>query len=295
MSRAEKSVAVVLHMIRDQPWAAMVIEDLQTSLASSPEIRLHIADPHGDSAEQVRLLDSYLHDRVDALIVLPIDDSAVPTLQKYRSAGIPVIVLDNDMGRPELYQALILADNRHFGQRVGEFFVDALSDHGDVVEIRGIPSSSAARDRSEGLRAAFADHPKIRIVEECVGGWLYARAFREFAAVLTRHPRLDGVMAQNDEMARAAYDAAAAVKREHEMLFTGVDALRGELGGLKLVMQGKLAATIVYPSSGGKAALALRAALSGQTEVPKILLKTSLFRSNECVREWRQRRRSLGS
>ena len=74
------------------------------------------------------------------------------------------------------------------------------------------------------------------------------------------------------------------------MLISGVDALRGE-HGLQLVIQGKLAATLINPPPGRTAALALLAVLRGEPVMKRMLLQTSMFRSNERIRAWQEARR----
>jgi len=289
MTGASK-VAVVPHMLRDQPWGVRFRDDLTAALASHPEITLELADPGGDPVVQLHLVEEYLHAGVRALIVAPLDAELLrPILRGYQVARIPVIAFDNDPGDPALYRSLIIADNRHFGHKIGDFFAEVTGGVAQLVEIRGMPHTTGAIQRSEGFREAIAPHPGLRIVETVVGSWFYVRAREEFAKVLARHPHLDGVFAQNDEMARGAWDAAHDVGRDEELLITGIDALRGE-HGLQLVMQGKLAATLINPAPGRAAADALLAVLRNEPCMQKTVLQTSMFRSKERIKAWQERR-----
>jgi ABC-type sugar transport system substrate-binding protein len=291
MSVATRKVAVVPHMLRDQPFGVRFREDLVAALVDHPEVELVVGDPEADPVVQVRLLQSFLAQRVSALIVAPLDPELVQApLRAYREAGVPVIALDSDPGDPSLYRSLIMADNRQFGRKMGEFFAEVTGGSADLVEIRGMPTTSGARDRSAGFREAIAPYPGIRVVESLVGNWLYARSREAFAAALARLAHLDGVFAQNDEMARGAWDAASAVGRAEGLLITGIDALRGE-HGLQLVIQGKLAATLINPPPGRAAAQALLAILGGEPVLKRTILQTSMFRSNERIRAWQVARR----
>lgn len=290
MNAGASKVAVVPHMLKDQPWGVRFRDDLTAALVTHPEITLELADPAGDPVVQLHLLERYLQAGVRALVVAPLDnDILIPVLRGYQAAKIPVIVLDSDPGEPALYRSLIIADNRQFGRKMGEFFAEVTDGVADLVELRGMPTTTGARDRSEGFRQAIAPYPGIRIVESMVGSWLYARARDEFARALTRHPRLDGVFAQNDEMARGAWDAAHAAGRDQELLITGIDALRGE-HGLQLVLQGKLAATLINPPPGRAAADALLAVLRNEPCMQRTVLQTSMFRSKERIKAWQERR-----
>jgi len=284
-------VAVVLHRLKAQPWGVVVKEDLEAGLAGHPGVQLEFADPEGNAAEQVRLVDTYLAAGVSALVVLPLDGKLLrPALERYRAAGVPVIVLDNDLGAPELYRTLILSDNRLFGRKLGEFFVEVSAGKLDLIEVRGLPATSAAQDRSQGFREAIAASPGVRVVASLDADWLHARAKEQLPRVLASHPRVEAIFAQNDEMARGALEAAEAAGRGESVLITGIDALRGE-HGIQLVMQGRLGATLMNPSPGRPAATALLSVLSGEPCLPRTVLQTSLLRSKERIRAWQEGRR----
>lgn len=285
-------VAVVLYMQKNQPWGDVVRRDIGDVLSSRPSIAVEFADPQGDANKQLQILEEYLKERVAVLILAPIDPQRTrPVLERYKAADIPVIIVDTDVGDASLYRAIVLADNRHIGKQVGEFFVEATAGTGDIVELRGIRTTAASMARATGFRQALAAHPKLRIVEECAADWLYDRALREFTRILARRNLIDGVFAHNDEMARGAYDAAVAAGREEELLITGIDALPGPKGVFRMVSQGQLAATFLNPSPGKHAAMAALAILDGEPCLKKTLLKSSSFQSSKRIRAWRDARR----
>jgi ribose transport system substrate-binding protein len=291
MTEGTRQVAVVMHRLKEQPWGARLKEELEGALADRPDISCSFLDPEGDAVRQAQMVEEQLRARVDALVVLPLDRERIRTaLRAHQDAKIPVIAVDADIDDPSLYRTLIVADNRLFGRKMGEFFVDVTGGTADLVELRGIATTTGAQHRSEGFRQAIATS-RIRIVESVEGNWVYAQAREEFARLLPRLPRLDGVFAQNDEMARAAWDVADAAGRAQELLITGIDALKGE-HGLQLVMQGKLAATLLNPIPGRPAASALLSILAGEPCLPRIVLQTSIFRSHERIRAWQEARRA---
>jgi ribose transport system substrate-binding protein len=285
-------LAVVLHMLKNQPWAVRVKRDIDSVLASHPSIHAEYTDAGGDPAVQVRLLEENLEKGLDACIVSPIDGERLsPVLRRYQAANVAVIVIGVDIRDDQLYQAVILGDHRQFGREVGTFFAKAMEGAGRLVEILGIVASKVTTDRSQGFRESFAEHPQMQIIDTCVGDWTYDRALHEFAQVLSRHERIDAVFAHNDEMASAALDAAAAVGREEEMLVAGIDALPSSI---RLVSQGRLAATFLYPSPGKNAVYALLAILNHEQCLKRVLLHTWPFRSNSRVQAWREARRMSG-
>jgi ribose transport system substrate-binding protein len=87
----------------------------------------------------------------------------------------------------------------------------------------------------------------MKIVAEPVADWLQSRARERMAEVLATNDKIDVVYGHNDPMAVGAYLAAKEAGREKEMIFIGVDGLRGEAGGIEQVRDGVLAATFIYP------------------------------------------------
>jgi ribose transport system substrate-binding protein len=108
--------------------------------------------------------------------------------------------------------------------------------------------------------------------------------------VLGSRPRLDGVFAHNDEMACGAWDAAVDAGREDELLITGIDGMRGDRG-LQMLIQGRLAATMMNPSPGPATAEALLAILRHESYMKHTVRRTALLRSNERIRSWQARRK----
>ena len=277
-------VAVVLHMIENQPYGLRFKEDFEAAVADK-ELSLEFVDSHGLPDEQVGHLEEILARRPDALVLMVLEPESVkPVVHRYRQAGIPVILVDGDLGDAELQRSLLLPDNRVFGRTMGEFFVEVSGGHAEIVEIRGVPTSSPSMFRSEGFREAIADHPGMRIAAMLTADWLYARAREEMTRWLPLHPGVDCVFAQNDEMARGAWDAACELHREEDLLITGVDAIKGQ--GLSTALQGKLAASLMNPSAGRPAAEQLLATLAGEPTLARTTLHSSLIRSNERVRSW---------
>jgi ABC-type sugar transport system substrate-binding protein len=292
MPRDTSRVAVVLHVLEDSWWSESVRREIESAFKTQPHVQVEFADPQGDPSEQIRLLDRYLDEKIDALVLLPIDPELTrAALLKYRESGIPVVLVDNDIGAPALYRTLIANDNGRIGRDAGGFFVEVTGGVGNLVEVRGMVKTAAAVDRSAGLRAALAGHPELRLVDSCVGDWRYEQALREFGGILARQPRIDGVFAQNDDMARGVLDAAQRAGRGEEMLVVGVDAVPS---AIHLVTAGRQAVTFFNPSPGKHAAHAVLALLKGEPCLPRITLHTWPYRSNGRIQEWQKRRLPQG-
>ena len=114
----------------------------------------------------------------------------------------------------------------------------------------------------------------IQLVFSADAKWLQDEGKKEMESALALHADIDLVYAHNDPMARGAQLAAEQAGRTG-IRFVGIDALPHE--GLMYVAQGKLDATVEYPT-GGAEAVDLAVLLLNGIEVPKdIVLGTKLY------------------
>jgi ribose transport system substrate-binding protein len=196
-----------------------------------------------------------------------------PVVERAFKAGIPVIVIDRGI-EGESFTTFIGADNYEIGRQAGAHIAEILQGKGSIVEIRGLPGSPPAVDRSRGMHDAIAGHPDLRIIHSPVANWLREEAMAQMEMALAAHPRIDLVYAHNDPMAVGAYLAAKAKGRDGEMKFIGIDALPGLDGGRQAVADGKLDATFVYPTGGREAVDLAARILKGGTVPHRVVLKT---------------------
>lgn len=232
-----------------------------------PELEFVYADAQQDNAKQVADVENFLRQQVDLLIISPNEAKPLtPIVKRAFDAGIPVIVLDREI-EGDTYTTFIGANNRDIGKTAGEFVATLLGGKGDIVEIKGLPGSTPARDRSEGFREAIAPFPDIKIIHDPVANWLREEAMTQMEAALSAHAKIDLVYAHNDPMAMGAYLAAKAKGRDSTMKFIGIDGLPGLDGGRQAVQDGKLAATFVYPT-GGKEAVDIAVRILKGEQVP---------------------------
>jgi ribose transport system substrate-binding protein len=260
-----------------EPWRVSMNAEVAAAAKNFPDIEIAYADAQQDNAKQVADVENFLRQKIDLLIISPNEAKPLtPIVRRVYEQGIPVIVLDRAI-EGDTYTCFIGADNRVIGRAAGDFIAKILNGQGAVVEIKGLPGSPPARDRSEGFREAVAGSPGIRIVHDPVANWLREEAMAQMESALQAHEKIDLVYAHNDPMAMGAYLAAKAKGRDGQMLFVGIDALPGLDGGRQAVADGKLSATFVYPT-GGKEAIEVAEKIFQSEKVPKtIVLPTAMI------------------
>jgi ribose transport system substrate-binding protein len=261
-----------------EPWRTAMNNSMKAEAARHAEIELlPIADAQQDNAKQVADVENFLQQGIDLLIISP--NEAKPLTAVVKKAwnggnGIPVIVLDRDISEPT-YTMHIGADNKEIGRMAGKFIVETLGGKGNMVEIWGLKGSPPAWDRHNGMMEEVKKAPGIKIVADCYGDWLREKGRQQFESVLPAQPKIDLVYAHNDPMAIGAFLGAQAVGREKAIKFVGIDALSTPDGGIKAVMDGKLAATFLYPNCGKEAIQNALKILNKEPFEKKVVLPTA--------------------
>jgi ribose transport system substrate-binding protein len=257
-----------------EPWRVTMNAEIAARALDFPELEIVYADAQQDNAKQVADVESFLRQRIDLLIISPNEAKPLTAVvRRAYEAKIPVIVLDREV-EGDSYTTFIGADNREIGRAAGEYAASVLGGKGLVVEVKGLPGSTPARDRSDGFREAIAGFPDIRIIHDPVANWLREEALTQMEAALSAQHKIDLVYAHNDPMAVGAYLAAKAKGRDGEMKFIGIDGLPGLDGGRQAVADGRLAATFVYPTGGKEAVEIAWQILRGETVPHRITLPT---------------------
>jgi len=257
-----------------EPWRVQMNTDVERAAAAHPELKLVYKDAQNDSLRQRSHVEEFGAQPVDLLIVSPKEAVPLtrPVAQVYRQ-GIPVIVLDRAVQGGEFTQ-FIGADNKKIGRAAGRWIVETLGGRGNVVELKGLMTSTPGQDRHTGFREALAG-AAIEIIFEADAKWLEPNGRREMESALARFPQIDLVYAHNDPMAHGAWLAAKAAGREAAIKFVGIDALPHE--GIAYVRQGILDATLEYPTGGREAIENALALLQGRSLPRHVVLGSRLY------------------
>ena len=257
-----------------EPWRVAMNAEVSERAKQNPQMEIVFADAQQDNAKQVADVETFLRQGINLLMISPNEATPLTAIvRKVYERGIPVIVIDRSV-EGDAYTVFIGADNRRIGREAGALIGDLLGGKGDIVEIKGLPGSPPARDRSDGMHEAIAAFPNIRIIHDPVANWLREEAMTQMEIALAAHDHIDLVYAHNDPMAVGAYLAAKAKGREREMRFIGIDALPGPDGGRQAVADGRLDATFVYPTGGKEAVDTAAKILAGETVPKQITLAT---------------------
>lgn len=197
-------------------------------------------DAQNDSAKQVSDIEDLIQQGVDVLLVNPTDSAAVAVaIESANNANIPVITVDRSAEGGEVV-AHIASDNVAGGEMAGEFILEKLGNKGKVVELEGIPGSSAARERGEGFHKAVDAVADVEVVAKQAADFDRAKGLSVMENILQGNKDIQAVFAHNDEMALGALEALQAAGLT-DVIVVGFDATDD---AVKAVESGNMAATV---------------------------------------------------
>lgn len=208
--------------------------------AKTKGIHLITVDAQDDPAKQIAGIEDLIQKKIKVLLINPTDSDAVANVVKEAMAvGIKVISLDRSVNGAEV-SAHVGSDNATGGKMAAEFLLEKLGDKGNVVELEGTPGSSAARERGEGFDSVIESKGGVKVVARQPADFDRAKGLSVMENILQRSKNVQGVFAQNDEMALGAIRAVEEDGLKN-VVIVGFDATAD---GVAAVKAGKLAGTV---------------------------------------------------
>lgn len=237
----------------DSKWRKATLEGVNRELTFHPGSELIYKNAGDNSALQVRQIREMINEKIDVLIVSPNEAEPLTAIveEVYRK-GIPVVIIDRRI-LSDQYTAFVGADNYEIGSMAGTYLLNSYRPKSNVIEIVGLRGSTSSVERQKGFEAAIRSNPEIKISKSIHGNWLQKTAYEEFWSIRHELKAGDIVFAQNDPMAHGAYEVYRKLGIEKGTVFIGVDGLGGPAGGIELVADKKLKATLLNPTGGEEA------------------------------------------
>lgn len=236
--------------------------------AKSQGIDITTVDAQNDPAKQVSDIEDLIQQGIDVLLVNPTDSAAITAaIESANNANIPVITVDRSAEGGEVV-AHIASDNAAGGKMAGEFLSEKLGGSGKVIELEGIPGSSAARERGKGFNEAIAAATGIEVVAKQPANFDRSQGLSVMENLLQSNKDIQAVFAHNDEMALGAVEALKAAGLD-DVIVVGFDATDD---AVKAVEGGTMAATVAQkPELIGQQAVKTAVDVKGGKEVEEFI------------------------
>ena len=208
-------------------WFTFLHDGVREFDADHDDVTITMTDGNDDPAQQLSQVETLVTQGVDAILLVPVDISAVgPIIEVTKSAGIPLVVA-NRLPAQEFLQDIdvyVGSESIEAGILQGQWVVEALGGAGRVGIITGASGHEAAIMRTQGNEVALAG-TDIEIVRTAEGRWDRARGLQIAENWFQSGIELDAILANNDEMAIGALLAAESMGlTDEDIIIAGVDA-----------------------------------------------------------------------
>lgn len=247
-------------------WRVSMNHAMEVEASLHPNVNLTIYNAHHQAKRQIQDIEKFIDSKVDVIIISPFEsDSIVPIIEKAKAKGIPVILIDRKANTTN-YNSYLGADNIEVGRLAGKYVAASSKGNATVVEINGDYTTSPGIERSEGFKQIVSNYPGIQV--HTVSSVDYEYPKPDFIQLLDSLQTIDYVFCYNDVIAYNAWKLASSKGLGNKIKFIGVDGLNGPFGGIQLVKEGVLSATVLYPT-GGSEAIKLAMKIVNNEIVPK--------------------------
>jgi ribose transport system substrate-binding protein len=228
-AKEEKELWIVFSVknIVNPFWKACWI-GAQKAAAEYKGIKLTYTSPTTSDSieEQMRIFDDIILKRPDGIVFVPTDYVAMaPTVAKMNKAKIPVFNYCNELtgGRYEIY---VGCNDEQLAYENAKNVFKSVGNKGNVIIQHGVPGAITAQDRVKGFKRALAETPGMKLLTIQPADYNRVKAMQVMENLLQRYPKIDVVLAANDEQALGCIEAIDAAGRLKDIKVTGTDANR---------------------------------------------------------------------
>ncbi len=235
------------------PFAAAIAQGFEQQAARAG-VDAIVLDAQGRVQKQANDLDDLLSERVDGIVLMPLDSVIAESwVDRAAAAGIPVVAVGSQVGDPktrplqDVYPklaALVTQDEIAAGREAGRLALTLLPRDriARIAIIEGAPGFPEVLQRSQGFEQALNEaQAHYRIVASQPGDWTADDADTACQNILAAHPDVDLFFNEADDMA---------VGCAHAVRAAGSHARLVGIGGSKLAMvslqAGRIDGTVCY-------------------------------------------------
>lgn len=214
-------------------WANQAKKDLEKA---NPGLQVIVKTSANASEQANQLQDLVTVNKINALVVFPFESAALTQpVAQVKAKGVYVTVVDRGLTDTSAQDAYVAGDNTAFGKIPAEYLAKALNGKGNIVALRGIPTT-LDNERMDAFNAVLKSHPGIKLLDAKHANWNRDDAFKVTQDFLTRFKEIDAVWAADDDMAVGVLKAIDQAKRKDiKIVFGGA----GAKGMIKTLMDGK--------------------------------------------------------
>ncbi|WP_131974534.1 substrate-binding domain-containing protein [Cricetibacter osteomyelitidis] len=210
-------------------WQTYLQEAIKDFDKKHDDVEIRLADANNDPARLLNDVETFIDQKVDALLVVPTDPNIVKTIgRKAKKAGIPLIIVnrkpnDEDMQNVTSY---VGSDEIEGGRIQANYIVNTLDGKpAETIILMGVLGLDATSKRTQGNKEVFDQHDNIKVFGEQEGKWERDRGLAIAENVLAANKNINVIVSNNDEMAIGAILATRKLGiKDEDITIVGLDA-----------------------------------------------------------------------
>jgi ribose transport system substrate-binding protein len=233
----------------DHGWMGSITESAEKVADDYDDVELRVAEGTNDVAVQISQVETFINDKVDAIVLLPFDGAAMtPVALKAMEAGIPVINVDREFDDPNAARVTVLGDNYGMGVSAGTYVCEQADGDKDaiVAEIAGIDSLPLTQDRSRGFEDALKECG-LDVDNRVAADFTVEGGSDAAEQLLQAAPKIDFLWNHDDDQGVGVLAAIENAGRDEFTMIGGA----GSKNAMQAIQSGDsvLKATVIYPST----------------------------------------------
>jgi inositol transport system substrate-binding protein len=256
-TNGQKQVTVGVSLMNLSSEFIVMLNQAMDAKARELGVKLVVNDAQRSPERQVQQVESFVAQKVDAIILNPCEvEASSPAVTKALAAGIPIVNVNSETRVTP--SAFIGSRDEESARLAMEFIARRLNGQASLVMMQGFLGQAAQIKRDQGAREVLARNPGLKLLAVQTAEWDRAKAISLMENWIQSHgAKIQAVFAQNDEMGMGAVLALEQAKLKDKVIVVSVDAIADALQAVK---DGRLDAT-VFQDAHGQAGTALETAV----------------------------------
>jgi len=228
------------------PFRIAETQSIRDEAAKLGITELKVTNAQSQFSKQITDVQQLIAQGVQLLVIAPLNsDGWEPVLQQAAEKKIPIITVDRQINAKPCddYLTFIGSDFYEQGKRAADRMIEALGGKGKVAILLGSPGNNVTTERTNGFKDRVKEQaPEIEISFEQTGEFAREKGQQVTEQLIQSNPDINGIYAENDEMALGAVTALkGAGKEPGDIKIVSVDGTRS---AVQAIVDGWLYAVI---------------------------------------------------
>ncbi|MEV4319770.1 substrate-binding domain-containing protein [Actinocrispum sp. NPDC049592] len=271
------------------PFRIAETQSIKDEAAKAGVKQLLTTNANSQLSKQISDIQDMINQGAQVLIVAPLNsDGLEPALSAARAKNIPVLTIDRKVTSTPCkdYVAFLGSNFVEQGKRAAKEMAKALGNKGKVAILLGASGNNVTTDRTSGFVDELkASAPDIQVVAQQTGEFARDKGQQVMEQIIQAQPDINGVYAENDEMALGALVAlnSAGKKPGTDIQVVSIDGTRN---AVQKVTDGQMFAVVESnPRFGPLAFETLRTFLAGQPVQQNVVISDKLYGKDNATAE----------